>query len=315
MKFWIVTPSYNQLAFLKRCVASVADQVREGLQVHHHVQDGGSEDGTVEWLAQKAEFGGPEGYSFSYESATDAGMYDAINRGFSFHERSFSSCDEVAPGTVGEELGCADSILAYLNCDEQYLPDALSEVSARLSANPALDIISGDCLLINQQGDLLAYRKGYALRRSYIQSSHMYNLTAAIFFRPTVWRELKFDCSFQTAADQDFMLRALGAGYLAGHMRRYLSVFTFMPSNQSLSPVASDEYQRLRTQAPAYIRCFRPLINSVRLLEKLLSGAYRQRFPLEYWLYSADDQKSRQRFRSESASYRWPRLEDEGGDR
>ena len=50
MKVWIVTPSYNQVDWLKRAVASVADQAVDGLQVHHHVQDGTSTDGTVQFL-------------------------------------------------------------------------------------------------------------------------------------------------------------------------------------------------------------------------------------------------------------------------
>ena len=46
MKFWIVTPSYNHLDFLKLAIMSVADQVRSDIQVHHHIQDGNSSDGT-----------------------------------------------------------------------------------------------------------------------------------------------------------------------------------------------------------------------------------------------------------------------------
>ena len=70
--------------WLKRAVKSVSDQAINGLQVHHHVQDGASTDGTKEWLADyAAEVGtGSDGYSFSFESASDEGMYHAINQGW-----------------------------------------------------------------------------------------------------------------------------------------------------------------------------------------------------------------------------------------
>ena len=82
MKVWIVTPSFNQVDWLKRAVASVADQVVGNLQVHHHVQDGASTDGTVEWLkvyAEQQQLLASKAYSFSYESQSDEGMY-VINR-------------------------------------------------------------------------------------------------------------------------------------------------------------------------------------------------------------------------------------------
>ena len=73
MNFWIVTPSFNQLGFLQRCVASVEDQVTGAIgandllassppiSVHHHIQDAGSTDGTVEWLkAHKKNSPGPK---------------------------------------------------------------------------------------------------------------------------------------------------------------------------------------------------------------------------------------------------------------
>lgn len=41
MTFYIVTPAYNALSWLQRCIYSVADQVAEGVEVHHHIQDGG----------------------------------------------------------------------------------------------------------------------------------------------------------------------------------------------------------------------------------------------------------------------------------
>ena len=80
MKCYIVTPTYNSLHWLPRCVRSVASQVGGGVQIHHHVQDGGSSDGTVEWLRNWSNsHSGQEGYTITFASGKDAGMYDAIN--------------------------------------------------------------------------------------------------------------------------------------------------------------------------------------------------------------------------------------------
>ena len=50
-EFTIVTPSYNMLGYLQRCVRSVADQ--QGATFEHLVIDGGSSDGTAEWLRER----------------------------------------------------------------------------------------------------------------------------------------------------------------------------------------------------------------------------------------------------------------------
>jgi glycosyltransferase involved in cell wall biosynthesis len=47
VRFSIVTPSYRRSAWLKLCIASVADQ---RVEVEHIVQDAGSDDGTLDWL-------------------------------------------------------------------------------------------------------------------------------------------------------------------------------------------------------------------------------------------------------------------------
>jgi glycosyltransferase involved in cell wall biosynthesis len=97
MDISVVTPSFNMLSYLKRCVASVADQER--VQAEHLVMDGGSRDGTVEWLKTQT--------SLLSEVRSDNGMYDAVNRGF---------------------RRARGQIVAHLNCDEQYLPGTLESV-------------------------------------------------------------------------------------------------------------------------------------------------------------------------------------------
>ena len=134
--FWIVTPSFRSLRWLPCAVASVADQAGEGVRVHHHVQDGGSDDGTREWLeahARQCAEAPREGYTFSFESAPDAGMYDAINKGWN---RTPESAD----------------IVAHLNSDEQYLPGALRTVAQSALAHPAADLLLGDALVVDGEG-------------------------------------------------------------------------------------------------------------------------------------------------------------------
>ncbi|MFZ9875021.1 MAG: glycosyltransferase, partial [Candidatus Methylacidiphilales bacterium] len=79
MDFTIVTPSHRQLDWLACCIASVADQ--EGVTVEHIVQDAGTE-GFAEFAERmRKRWPDREGYRRVMISETDAGMYDAINKG------------------------------------------------------------------------------------------------------------------------------------------------------------------------------------------------------------------------------------------
>ena len=97
MKFSIITPSFRNSSWLRLCVASIADQ--QGVELEHIVQDSCSDDGTQDWL--------PRDQRVQAFIEKDSGMYDAVNRGW---------------------RRARGDILAYLNCDEQYLPGALKTV-------------------------------------------------------------------------------------------------------------------------------------------------------------------------------------------
>src|SRR6266567_8816837 len=108
MRFSIITPSYRNSQWLKLCVASVADQ--EGVEFEHIVQDSCSDDGTQDWL--------PKDSRVKAFIEKDKGMYDAVNRGFA---------------------RATGDILAYINCDEQYLPGALKGVHDCFADHPEVD--------------------------------------------------------------------------------------------------------------------------------------------------------------------------------
>ena len=283
MKFSIITPAFTQLSYLKRCVASIADQ--KGVDVEHIVIDGGSTDGTVEWLMETAGQQKANNYHLAFFSEADEGMYDALNKGF----------DEAS-----------GDIFAWLNCDEQYLSGTLSFVRDWFVDHPEADMLSGSALLIRPGGELLAFRKAYPLRRRYLEASHLYNLSCGIFFRRRVWEQgLRFDASYRYLGDQDWVMRLLQNGVRAGCTSRFLSAFCFTGQNMSQSEKARSEESALRDRRPVWARLFRIPLNLLRWSEKVLRGAYCQR-PFDYAVYPDGNTLSRQPFHIKKASSKWP---------
>src|SRR5579871_2076106 len=126
----VVTPSYKQPDWLRLCAASVADQQSPGLEVEHIVQDSLSGPEIAEALR-----GIPR---VRLESEKDQGMYDAINRGW---DKS------------------RGDILAWLNCDEQYLPGALARVADFFRTHPDVDVLFADAVIVDADGTYLCSRQ------------------------------------------------------------------------------------------------------------------------------------------------------------
>lgn len=289
MQISVITPSYNMLTYIKRCRASVADQ--QGVEVEHIVADGGSNDGTPAWLASVATPIEPQrpqpvpGSSFRYFSGKDAGMYDALNKGF-----------DTASGEV----------VAWLNCDEQYLEGTLARVRDVFAADPMLDVLFGGALLVRPDGSLLAARKPYPARYAYIATSHLYNLSCGMFFRRRIWQgDLRFDTRFRNLGDHDLVLRMLKKGLRTRTLPLPLSAFAFTGGNLSWSEGAQREAVQLRNEAPAWARALRLPLNALRVTEKLLNGAYTHG-PVDYALCEGDGSGARRRFHVEKVSTKWP---------
>ena len=367
MKITIITPSFNQLPYLKRCIASVADQVlpkaeclvdgcqmvvdqdgetpqqlsndhsstEPALQVHHHIQDGGSTDGTVEFLrefqskveSQKSNVGGevalnnsttsnlstasalPEprqpstnNYQLTFASEADEGMYDALNKGISFVlQKQFSDNRQLTT------VNCDDEIVAWLNCDEQYLPGALQRVAHFFETRPEVDFVYGDVLMVEPEGALLMYRKNPPLRRAYVQADHLYTQSAAMFFRAVIFSSgIRFNSAWKAVGDCDFIVRTLTDGFRPAQIKEYLAVCTMTGQNISRGSSGVNELDKFRRQGPVLFRAGRPVFNALRYFEKFLRGGYRQVTPLEYDL-CMDDSNIRKKIVSETASsrFRW----------
>ena len=283
-KICIVTPSYNQVEWLKKCVASVADQLSESaehrswsLEVHHHVQDAGSNDGTVEFLEQNESLmhekmddgGGAAGYSFSYSSEPDEGMYDAINKGLQRVD--------------------AD-VYAYLSCDEQYLVGTLLRVAEHFSTHPDTDAVYGDMLCVNTDGSLSSYRKSYKLRECYVHTSHLYVPPCTLFWRKRVLdKGALFNTRWKARGDGDFVLQLLGMGTKFVHIHEFLAAFFLTGNNLGRSDIADEEAMIARRELSRFLRMMIWPLNGLRRLEKLAAGAYSTKFPLRYSVYETEN--------------------------
>jgi glycosyltransferase involved in cell wall biosynthesis len=255
MRCSIITPSFRSSAWLKLCIASVADQ---GLELEHIVQDSLSDDGTLDWLlADKRVKAFPE---------KDKGMYDAVNRGLK--------------KSKGE-------ILAYLNCDEQYLPGALTAVLEYFDQHPMVDVLFADCLIVDGKGEFMCYRKVQAPTKYHTLISHLQTFTCSMFFRRRVIEQhgLYFDSKWRDVGDADWVLRVLEAKLRLGVLRRFTSSFTDTGVNMNMSANAKREEKEMRSAAPAWLKKMElPLVWQHRL-KRLAGRVYRQK-PFDYAIYT-----------------------------
>lgn len=124
----IVTPSYNQAAFLEEAIRSVLDQGYENLE--YIVVDGGSTDGSVEIIERYAD------RLAWWVSEPDGGQAEALNSAFA--------------RSTGELLG-------WLNSDDTLLPGAVSAAVEAFEHEPDLLLAYGDAIFVDEDGARVGY--------------------------------------------------------------------------------------------------------------------------------------------------------------
>ncbi|MBR0852328.1 glycosyltransferase [Bradyrhizobium diazoefficiens] len=191
----IVTPSYNHAEYLDATIESVVSQSYPNL--HYHVQDGASIDGTVDLLKRR-------GNTISWKSEPDEGQSNAINLGFAGVE-----CD----------------IMAYLNSDDMLLPGTLAYIANYFMSHPKVDIVYGHRVFIDREG----LEVGRAVLPPHDDKTLQYAdyiPQETMFWRKRVWDRVgQIDESFHYAMDWDFILRAQAAGFNFTRLPRFLACF------------------------------------------------------------------------------------------
>jgi GT2 family glycosyltransferase len=205
----IVTPSYNQASYLEATICSVLGQSYP--HIEYIIVDGGSTDGSLEIIQRYA------GRLAYWVSERDQGQTDALNKGFA---------------------RATGDILAWLNSDDTYLPQAAAEAVAFLQTHPEAGMVYGDANLIDECDQVIGkfpaaqtdYRR---LRRGYVHIPQQ-----AAFFRAGLWRQVgPLDPSFYFAMDYDLWVRLARLAPLCYYPRPWAN----FRLHQSGKSVISDE--------------------------------------------------------------------------
>lgn len=86
-KVSIITTTYNDKENLKKIIAQVKNQ--DYANIEYVIVDGGSTDGTLEVIAEAAEYFGDR---LKWISEKDKGIYDAINKGIRLSTGDILGC-------------------------------------------------------------------------------------------------------------------------------------------------------------------------------------------------------------------------------
>lgn len=153
-KISIVTPSFNQAQYLEETIRSVLLQGYPNQE--YIIIDGGSTDGSVEIIKKY------EPWLTFWVSEPDRGQSHAINKGFKH--------------STGE-------IMAWLNSDDYYAPDAFSKV---VMAFKDTQWVAGNCYVIYKDGTIDC-PKGQPVITMEQWLLHNQQIQPNVFWRRSIW--------------------------------------------------------------------------------------------------------------------------------
>ena len=175
----IVTPSYNQAEFLAETINSVLNQTYP--RIEYIIVDGGSTDGSVEIINKFQD------RIAWWVSEKDQGQTDAINKGFQH--------------ATGE-------IYAWLNSDDRYYPQAISEAVQFFIKNPDVGLVYGDLNFINHNGNIVGRFNARETNYQKLRRGFVHIPQPSAFWRADLWKEVgPLDPEMFFAMDYDLWIR------------------------------------------------------------------------------------------------------------
>lgn len=171
MKVSIVTVSYNSESTIEKTLESVANQ--DYPEIEHIIVDGASTDSTMDVVSRFPHVS-------VLISEKDEGIYDAMNKGFSF---------------------ASGDVVAFLNSDDYYAYSSVISDIVLFFAKEQFDYVYGNLTFLNDDGTF--GRRWVCDGERYIHLEGVQLPHPSLFVRTEVLRGIDpvFDSSFRIAAD------------------------------------------------------------------------------------------------------------------
>jgi glycosyltransferase involved in cell wall biosynthesis len=268
-KISIVTPSFNQGAFIEEALVSVKAQNYPN--VEHIVIDGASTDQTLDILRRYA--GTPGWEHLRWISEPDQGQSDALNKGF-----------RMATG----------GIVGWLNSDDRYRRGCFATIAEGFAQHPRADVLYGDYTWIDEKGCIKGIRREIEFNRFILSYHHvLYIATVSTFFRHSLFEDGNLlNIDLQYAMDYEFFLRLAEKGYQFQHLPSILADFRWHAQGKSTAHPGGQiaEHDVLAVMYSPFLRgiqttqnqklslaALRCIAKGLRYTEKLLRGYYFER--------------------------------------
>jgi glycosyltransferase involved in cell wall biosynthesis len=244
----IVTPVFNSTRWIDLCIRSVRNAL-QGQSYEHIVVDGGSTDGTLEYLKKQQDIRlilGP-----------DKGMYDALNKGMA---------------------AARGHILGHLNADEQYDRAGLDLALEKIKQSGA-DAVFGPTIMLDGQLNFLYLFNQITVPRPIDADWHMPAQTCSLLFRRQIWERFPYPDEYRVVGDHVWFRRQMKLGLNLVSIRKPIGLFTWHgddiakrigPHNENALADVNRKTVRMRA-AKLFFR-----------LRKLASGACLSSFSLSY---------------------------------
>ena len=196
MEISIVTPVFNSVRWIDLCLRSVRHALK-GRNYEHIVVDGGSTDGTREYLDQQKDI--------RLVPGPDKGMYDALNKGMA---------------------AARGRIIGHLNSDEQYDQEGLVDALHKLEQTGA-DAVFGPTIMLNENLDFLYLFNQITIPRPVDADWHMPVQTCSFLFQRKIWERCPYPAEYRVVGDHVWFRRQMKLGLKLVSIRQPIGIFTW----------------------------------------------------------------------------------------
>jgi len=192
----IVTPVFNSVRWIELCLQSVRHSL-QGRNYEHIVVDGGSTDGTLDYLNQQKDI--------RLIPGPDKGMYDALNKGMA-----------TARGRI----------LGHLNADEQYDRAGLAHALQKLDQTGA-DAVFGPTIMLDEHLNFLYLFNQITVPRPIDADYQMPVQTCSFLFRRGIWERCPYPVEYRIVGDHVWFRRQMKLGLKLVSIRKPIGLFTW----------------------------------------------------------------------------------------